>query len=178
MSKIILDASQDPKKLQPKLRQAVPFRGMEESLPSFEQWRAKNDAVMVPDRGFVKQLKKLKESYEVVWDWGAEKWEIWDFPKDKSGVHVATIQTKDKNYRELGADVLLKLQAGDTTRFTKQQLYDYFDEMDNQVIRRKRRELMNKIEAVARETFSFARGVLQIQVPREHKIVRAIGNGE
>jgi uncharacterized protein YcaQ len=128
---------------------------------------------MVPDRGFVKQLKKLNKDYEVFWDWGAEKWEIW---KVKDGVanHITTIQTKDRTYRELGADVLLRLQAGDTTKFTKQELYDYFDEMDNQIQRRQRRDLKNHIEAVAKETFSWAQGIEMVQVPRSYKIGRAI----
>ena len=132
---------------------------------------------MVPDRGFVKQLKKLNPDYEVVWDWGSEKWEIWRFEKDKPGVHIATVQTKDRKYKELSADVLLKLQAGDTTRFTKKELYNYFDEMDNQIQRRKRREIMNKVEAIAKETFSFAQGILQVQVPKKLKLIRSIGNG-
>ena len=176
MSKIILDISQDRKKPQPMLKQAVPFRGMEESLPSFEQWRSKRDAVMVPDRGFVKQLKKLNPDYEVFWDWGSHKWEIWKVDKDGNGSHITTIQTKDRTYRELGADVLLRLQAGDTTRFTPKELYAYFEEMDNQILRRQRKDLQNKIEAIAKETFSWAQGIEMVQVPREYKIRRAVAN--
>ncbi len=146
---------------------------MEESSPSFKDWRVKNDAVMVPDRGFVKQLKKLDPDYEVFWDWGVEKWEIWKVSGEMAS-HVATIQTKDRSYRELGADVLLRLQAGDTTRFTRQELFDYFDEMDNQIQRRKRRDLLNKLEAIAKDTYNMTHGILQIQVPQRYKIGRVI----
>ena len=65
--------------------------------PSFRDWRQKNP-VMIPDRGFTKQLKKLNKDYEVVWDWGSEKWEIWCFPKDQEPYHITTIQTKNKTY--------------------------------------------------------------------------------
>jgi len=128
---------------------------------------------MVPDRGFVKQLKKLNPHYEVLWDWGSEKGEIWKI-KEGLEAHITTIQTRDKGYRDLGADVLLKLQAGDTTRFTAKELYAYFEEMDNQVQRRKRKDLMNKIEAIAMDSFSYAQGIMQVQVPRKFKIGRVI----
>ena len=150
---------------------------MEESLPSFRQWRAKNDAVMVPDLGFVKQLKKLNDDYEVVWDWGAEKWEIWSFPRDKEAFHVATVQTTGRSYRELGADVLLRLQAGDMSKFSAKELCDYLDELDDQNLRRKRKDLKNKIEAITKDTFNYVRNVLQVQVPREAKIGRVVANG-
>lgn len=132
---------------------------------------------MTPDKGFVKQLKKLNPDYEVVWDWGSEKWEIWLFRKDCEPHHVATVQTKDRSYRELGADVLLKLQAGDTTKFSLDELVAYFDEMDKQVIRRQEQDLRNKIESVVKDTFNYARGVLQVQVPQKFRIRRVIGNG-
>ena len=82
--------------------------------PSFRDYRKLNDAAMTPDKGFVKQLKMLDKEFEVVWDWSSEKWEIWKFPKEfgKEPYHVTTVQTKDKNYRELGADILLQLQWG------------------------------------------------------------------
>lgn len=147
------------------------------NLPSFKEWRRKNDAVMVPDRGFVKQLKKLDPDYEVLWDWGMEKWEIWCMRKDSPGHHVATVQTTDRSYRELGADVLLKLQAGDTTKFSVKELCDYFDELDNQVLRRQEQDLKNKVDSIVSETFNFARGVLQVQVPQKLKIGRAVANG-
>ena len=80
-------------------------------LPSFRDYRNVNDVGMVPDRGFRRQLKSLDKTLEVVWDWGAEKWEIWCFPEgERLPYHVTTVQTKYRTYRELGADVLVSLQ--------------------------------------------------------------------
>lgn len=154
--------------------------------PSFEQWRRRNDAVMVPDRGFTVQLKVLDPELDVVWDWGSSKWNIWRFPKDKNKAshHVLTVETKDKSYREVGTDILIKLHAADTHRFTLAQLINYFDELDNQVQRRKARELSNKLEAISKEVWDFhyrpQAGTLEgwkpirIQVPREFKVRRII----
>lgn len=147
------------------------------NLPSFKEYRSKDDVLMTPDKGFVKQLKKLDPDYEVVWDWASEKWEIWCFRKDRNTFHVATVQTKDRTYRELGADVLLKLQAGDTSKFSLKELVDYFDEMDRQVLRRQEQNLKNKIESIVKETFNYARGVLQVQVPQKIRLRRVIGDG-
>lgn len=130
---------------------------------------------MVPDRGFRKQLHTLDPELEVVWDWGWKKWEIWRFPKDGTEPFCCmVVQTKGRTYRELGADVLLQLQAGDPIRFTKQQLYAYFEELDRQVARRKAQEFINRIEAITLDTFNYARGVLQVQVPRKYRIINAI----
>lgn len=155
--------------------------------PSFREWRRLNDAVMVPDRGFTVQLKQLDPDLEVVWDWGSSKWNIWRFPSDgKEAHHVLTVETKDKTYRELGADILLKLQAGDTHRFTLTELINYFDELDNQVQRRKARDLSNKLEGISKEIWDFHYrpqvGTLEgwrpirVQVPREFRVRRIIGN--
>lgn len=145
---------------------------------------------MVPDRGFVVQLKQLDPELEVVWDWGSEKWDIWRFPKDKGKDphHVLTVQTKDKSYRELGTDILLKLQAADTSRFTLNQLINYFDELDNQTRRRKERDLMNKIEAMSKEVWDFhyrpMAGTtvgwvpIRVQVPKEYKVRRIINESK
>jgi len=133
-------------------------------------------AEMVPDVGFVKQLKKLRPTYEVVWDGISKKWQIWDFPKEegKDPFCITVVQTAGKTYRELGADVLLRLQEGDTTRFTLAELVAYFDELDNQVQRRKRKDFLNKIDSIARDTFSFAQGILAVQVPQTYKIARNV----
>ena len=86
------------------------------------------------------------------------------------------MQTRGRTYRELGADVLLKLQAGDTSKFSLKELCDYFDEMDEQIQRRKRKDFLNKVESIARDTFIQAQGILQVQVPKKLKIGRVIGN--
>ena len=140
------------------------------SLPSFNDYRVKNDAVMVPDRGFVKQLKKLDPEFEVMWDWGSEKWEIWRYPRDgKEPCHILTVQTKVRSYRELGADVLLKLQETSWERFSAKQLADYLDELDNQVKRRKEKAFREKLKDIAWETFINIHCKI-IQVPRKYKI--------
>lgn len=137
--------------------------------PSFREFRQDNP-VMIPDRGFTKQLKKLNKDYEVKWDWGSEKWEIWCCPRDKEPYHVTTVQTKDRTYRQLGADVLLGLQQFSFERYTAEEISDYLDELDNQEARRKMKDFKNKIESIAKDTFNFARGVLQISVPDKIEI--------
>ena len=143
------------------------------TAPSTGEYKSINDAVMVPDKGFTKQLEALDKSLFVVWDWGQEKWQIWKWPDEHSRtqqpVHVLTVETKGKGYRELGADVLLKLQAGDTRKFSLKQICDYFDELDRQEQRRREKDFREKIRAIAGETFNYSRGVLQVQVPREYR---------
>jgi len=151
----------------------------EASLPNFKDYRRRNDPLMVPDRGFTKQLKCLDPEFDVVWDWGSARWEIWKFPKEdhKDPYHVVTVQTENKTYRELGADILLKLQEGrQLIDLSLNQLVAYFDELDNQVQRRNEKEFTNKIEAITNETQSYARGVPKIQVPGKYKIARMVSN--
>jgi len=137
------------------------------AFPGFAERRVKNDAVMVPDKGFSKQLHALDPELEVVWDWGAEKWEIWRFPRDgKKAFHMVTVQTKDRTYRELGADVLLNLQEFSPDKYTLNELVDYFDEMDNQIQRHKQKDFQNKIKAIIDDTHTWARGVPFAQVPK------------
>ena len=145
--------------------------------PKFTEYRSQNHVGMTPDKGFVKQLKKLDSDFEVVWDWASEKWEIWNFPKElgREPYHVTTIQTKNKTYRELGADILLKLQWGAPGRFSLKELTDYFDDMDNQNRRRKMKDFKAKIEDITRETKTFVNTQF-IQVPRSMNVRRAIVN--
>jgi len=148
-------------------------------LPTFRDYRRRNDPVMVPDRGFTRQLKCLDPEFDVVWDWGSHNWQIWRFPKDdqKEECHILTVQTTDKTYRELGADILLRLQVGrQLLDLSLNQLTNYFDEMDNQVERRKAHDFKNKVESITKETQQYARGVLQLQVPKKFKIARVVSN--
>ncbi len=131
---------------------------------------------MVPDRGFTKQLAALDKELKVLWDWGSEKWEIWRFPRDgKEAFHCLTVQTKDKNYRELGSDILLKLQASDPWRYSLKDLIRYFDEMDNQILRRKRKKFKQKMKDIAMDTFVNIHCKI-IQVPEKIKVRRAIAD--
>jgi hypothetical protein len=161
-------------------RRALDLQGLSPAqTPSFQEWRHKNSTVMIPDKGFTKQLHKLDKELEVVWDWGAEKWEIWRFPKGgdtptQEPFHVMTVQTKDRTYRELGQDILIKLQTSDPRRFSLKQLITYFDEMDAQVQRRRRKELISKIQDITRETVNYQHAVPLIQVPQEFKVRRTI----
>ena len=95
----------------------------------------------------------------MVWDWGYDKWEIWKFPKEGKGIphHVLTVQTTGRTYRELGTDVLLKLQASRQLdeSLTLSQLVAYFDEMDEQLLRRKRKAIQDKIAEITHETFEY-----------------------
>lgn len=141
---------------------------------------------MVPDRGFRKQLKALDSELEVAWNWGSEKWEIWRFPKDGGENHyVLSVETKDKSYRELGTDVLLKLQAIAPGRWGAKELIAYFDELDTQNERRKAKEFKNKIRDMGEEIWKFhwrpggmgeGEIPIRIQVPREIKVRRVIAD--
>ena len=112
-------------------------------LPSFKGYRRTNDAGMVRDRGLRKQVKALDPTLEVVWDWGAEKWEIWCVPEgERLPYHVTTVQTKDRSYRELGADILVALQQ--TMQLGYDNIIKYLDEHNDQILRRKRQEFMDK----------------------------------
>lgn len=136
--------------------------------PTFNNYRVQNDVYMVPDKGFTKQLHALDPELEVVWDWGACKWEIWRFPKDgKEPFHMITVQTKNKEYRELGADVLLKLQEFDPWRYDSlNQLVNYFDELDKQAERRRRKDFLNRVHDISSYVDNKLRRVLQVQVPK------------
>lgn len=149
------------------------------SLPVFTDYRTTNDGVMVADVGFKKQLWALDPELDVVWDWGSEKWEIWKFPGQARKMrklitpeccHVMTIQTKERSFRELGADILLRLQAGDTKKYGAQQLADYFDQVDENLRRAKFQKFKNWIRDVTLESFDYARGVVKRSVPFSYKI--------
>ena len=163
--------------------QYEPAPKRKEKPRTFEQWAKKheaftwkhqNSASMIPDKGFTKQLKKLSKHLEVIWDYGKHKWEIWDIRPDKIPYHVTTVQTKDKNYRELGADVLLQLQQFHPDRFKPGELISYFDEMDRQDQRRKAKEFSNKIESIYKDTFKYANDVLQVSVPKAIRAGRVV----
>ena len=130
------------------------------SLPEFSDYRRTDDGVMIGDMGFKKQLWALDPELDVVWDWGACKWEVWKFPKqrekkvkkvDHLAYHVMTVQTQGRSFRELGADIILKLREGDMHRFSGKELLDYFNKMDDNIQRSKRNDMRNKIESIAKE---------------------------
>lgn len=134
--------------------------------PKFQDWRRTNDAVMVPDPGFVKQLRILDPKAFVQWDWGSQRWEIWRKPQGKDPVMLMRVETKDKSYRELGADILLKLQAGDPRKYTLKQLVAYMDAIDDRVREQKERELRAKLDSLRIETQWYLKGY-RAQVPRK-----------
>ena len=136
-----------------------------EAPPKFRDWRRTNDAVMVPDPAFVRQLRILDPKAFVQWDWGSQRWEIWRKPEGKEPIMLLRVEAKDKSYRELGADVLLKLQEGDPRRFSLKQLVQYFNAMDDRVAEAKEREFRNRFEAVHRERRWFFKG-LRVSVPK------------
>jgi len=145
--------------------------------PTFAEYREFSNlkaGVKIPDKGFTKQLHILDPELEVAWDWGAEKWEIWRFPKDGGeAFHVMTVQTKDKSYRALGADILLQLQKGDPARFTANQFVAYFEELDNQVRRRKMETFKAHIKDIALDSFINLHCKI-IQVPQSYSVGRAV----
>jgi hypothetical protein len=130
----------------------------------------RQDATMVPDRGFTKQLKALDPELEVLWNWLTEKWAIWSFPKGREPYHVMTIESKGKSYRELGQDVLIHLTEINSQRYESKNILAYLDEHNRQVQRRKMKDFRNKIDAIARDTFNYAQGILQVAVPQSYRI--------
>jgi len=146
-------------------------------MPTQLEWKdfaGLGKGIITPDRGFTKQLHILDEELEVAWDWGSSKWEIWRFPKDGSeAFHIMTVQTKDREYRELGADVLLKLQQGDPARFTGNQFVEYFEEMDRQQRRRKEQEFRDLITDMALDSFINLHCKI-IQVPQKYAVAGAV----
>jgi len=147
--------------------------GVTPKVPNQLEWRkfgALGQGIMVPDKGFTKQLKCLDEEFEVAWDWGKNRWEIWKFPKDGTeAYHVLTVQTKDKGYKELSADILLKLQIMEANKFEAGSLVKYFEEMDKQLRRKKAEEFRTKIRDIALDSFLNIH-CMKIQVPKEYSI--------
>lgn len=180
--------------------------GKKGELASFEvqrnirNGRPHKDPEMVPDVGFTKQLKAYDRELEVVWNWVKGKWEIWRFPESgKPPFHCLTVETENRTYRELSSSIIIELQRTDPNRVSLDSLCAYFDELDNQIQRRKRQDLKNRIESITLDYQQYARGVLAVQVPRwylkeaqqirtqpaedlyinipkEHKVRRAIAN--
>lgn len=173
--KICLDLSlskaKEIRELNLKLDKSLP------QAPTQMEWKdfgGLGKGMMIPDRGFTKQLHCLDKEYEVAWDWGSSKWEIWKFPKDGSeAYHVLTVQTKGREYRDLGADILLKLQEGRIERFSPGQLVKYFEEMDSQMRRKKQKEFLNKIKDIAMDSFLHIH-CKKIQVPQKYAIERMV----
>lgn len=146
-------------------------------LPSFKEYRRTNDAAMIPDRGFAKQLKAIDKELKVLWDWGAEKWEIWKFPSDgQDPYHVTTIQTKKRTYKELSADVLLSLQRWHPSKVGAKEILAYLEEVETQERRRKAKLFRNKIKDIALDSFDQIH-FLHFQVPRKYAIAKAVSNG-
>jgi hypothetical protein len=150
------------------------FRG-HDGVP-FEQYHRRNDPVMVPDRGFTKQLKALDPELDVVWDWVNQIWCIWCFPREegRKPYHVMNVCTAGKGYRELGQDILTHLCQINQSKYDTKAVLAYIDEHNNQLQRRKMQDFRAKIQAVVLDTFNFARGVLQVQVPRSLRIGEAL----
>ena len=163
----------------------------------FKDYRKTNDAVMVADVGFKRQLQALDKELDIVWN--GNKWEIWRFPGQGESVkklasskarHVMTVQTIGKNFRELGADIILQLQAGDTRRFSTKELCDFFDAMDDNIQRARAKEVEDWFDSRRREVVWYTRG-LRVTVPKRFlvgsvmlegpaqniKVRRAIANG-
>lgn len=148
------------------------------NIPEFADYRVTNDGVMVADIGFKKQLWALDPELDVVWDWASQKWEIWRFPGQKnvkkkkvineSAHYVLRIETKGKTFRELGADILIKLQQGDTHKYSLKQLVGYFNNLDDNLNRAKQRNLETKMGAIKSEVDWFFRGV-RSQVPKVYE---------
>lgn len=149
------------------------------NYPSFKDFRTTSDGVMVADVGFKKQLWALDPELDVVWDWGSRRWEIWRFPGqggklrkfvDHKAFHVMTVQTKERTFRELGADILLKLQWGDPHKWELKDLVRYFDQMDDNIQRAKERKFKSWFESITAETFDYVRGVVKKPVPSSYNL--------
>jgi hypothetical protein len=142
---------------------------------SLKPWKRINDASIVPDRGFVKQLKKLKNSFDVVWDCISCNWEIWDFPQDSEPYCVTRVSAKNKSYKELSADILLGIRKSIfmQNNMTAKQICDYLDEADAQECRRKELDFRQRMKDIAWETFINIHCKV-IQVPQKYAIERMV----
>jgi len=152
---------------------------MGSNYPSFQDFRTTRDGVMVADLGFKKQLWALDPELDVVWDWGSERWEIWRFPGQKNkkfkrinrqAHHVMTVQTKDKEFKELGASILIELQKADTHRYGFKELYRYFEQMDENIQRAKQKNFLDEIDSITNESYDYFRGVTKKTVPFSYNI--------
>ena len=142
--------------------------------PKGKDFKLTSDAVCVADMGFKRQLWALDPELDVIWDWGEEKWEVWRFPgqakkkkkkMDEKAKYVMRIQTKDRTFRELGADILLSLQKGDPKRFSVKEIVAYLDALDDNLQRAKEKATASWIEAAAKDTYDYIRGVVKRVVP-------------
>ena len=148
---------------------------------------------MVASLGFKKQLWVLDKALDVVWNEAIKRWEIWKFPGQEEkkkkfwndqAFHVMTVQTKEKDYRQLGTDVLLSLQKGDTRKFSVKQLADYFEAMDRNIMREREKKFLDEVHARNKDWAWYATAVRQ-PVPREYifetpstlRVQRAIAGG-
>lgn len=143
-------------------------------ITSHKDYRATQDGVYVADIGFKKQLWAIDPELDVVWDWGAHRWEIWKFPgqgkkikkrMNQQAHHVLTVQTQNRTFRELGADILLKLQQWDPNRIGYKEIFNYFDQMDANIRRAKAKALDAKIGSIAKEVDWLFKGT-RVQVPK------------
>ncbi len=142
----------------------------ESNLPARTEQRRKNDACMVPDRGFTKQLKKIDEEYDVIWNWVNEIWEIWHFPTDGTIDYMITaVCSKGKTYKELSAEILLGLQENYRKKVSALDVLDYLEEAEEQNSRRKRKNFLNLIEDISLDTYDYIHA-MKIQVPKAFKI--------
>ncbi len=141
---------------------------------SFDEQRQVNSASHVADIGFRRQLWCLDKELDVVWNQYKRIWEIWKFPGqdkkllkriDDQAKFVMAVQTKRKTFRELGADILIKLQEYSFERYTVEQLCQYFDKQDEHLKAIKRKDFENKIEAITRDSIDYMRGVTKLTVP-------------
>jgi len=165
----------------------------------FNSFRTTNDGVMVADVGFKKQLQALDKELDIVWDNVSNKWEVWKFIGQGGRVkkrlnprarHVMTIQTQDRTFREVGADIILNLQKNDLRKYSVEEIMGYFDKMDENILRAKRKRLNDRLSDCSKELAWYTKG-LRVQVPKRFmngtmlknkpsnikKLVRVIANG-
>jgi len=165
----------------------------------FNSFRTTNDGAMIADVGFKKQLQALDKELDVVWDNVANKWEIWKFNGqgdkvkkrlDSRARHVMTVQTQDRTFREVGADILLNLQKNDTSKYSLKEIMGYFDQMDENLQRANRKRLDDKLSDCSKELSWHTRGqrfqiprrfmngtVLKTKLSNSKKLERIIANG-
>ena len=142
------------------------------ALASKKDRKVKNHVAMIPDQGFTKQLKLIDQDLEVLWDMGTDRWEIWCFPAFGEPYHVTTVQTKDRTYKQLSADVLMSLKW--SYDLGPKKILAYLEEQEAQEARRKAKERKDKIDSITREFVDNFRGVIKIQVPRSLRISRGV----
>lgn len=127
---------------------------------------------MIPDMGFVRQLKALRKTLDVVWNARTECWEVWDTPDGDVPYMVVSVVGKDKTYKELSAELLLSLQY--SISFTPTEMLNYLEALENEERIRREKKIHDTISSISKDIKKFVHNVPLISVPLSFRLGRVI----